>query len=240
MRYSLLEGDEPLRRHAAGIATATTFTRCTCTARTASRWPGGFPPPPHARSSVPAVGRRCSQYPVQAAHSPSAQAHQCYAKCGPGSACHGEPFAGNCAVCSGYMPEYDTEDSDALCIGKDDCFALCNESPNCLAVEFATDELNHKRCARKPRPGSGAQRSLGRCYLNHFGCKQAELTGTLVTDANWEIWFVRYENTETCPLGSPFRLRLAALCPGAGRSARQHGAPSGSGPSGSAACAATS
>jgi hypothetical protein len=70
--------------------------------------------------------------------------HRCSAKCSSG-ACSGE----NC-FCDGYLPDFDTAESSALCLDEVQCTRLCTLLPGCHSVDMHA--------------------AKNRCYLNSFSC----------------------------------------------------------------------
>jgi len=71
--------------------------------------------------------------------------HRCFKKCFEDAPCEGES-----CFCSGYIPGYDTKDSDSICLDQQQCEWLCELTPGCSSVDM------HKE--------------LPRCFLNTDTC----------------------------------------------------------------------
>jgi hypothetical protein len=106
----------------------------------------------------------------------------CYKKCGPESACAGS-IAGGCVDCTGYMPAYDTAESDALCLSPTSCQTLCKSMPDCYGYD-AYSGADHYRCV-----------------LKTHGCLKPVLNGELVSSPTVTFYFKDQEVDAECPLG---------------------------------------
>jgi hypothetical protein len=71
--------------------------------------------------------------------------HRCFKKCFEDAPCEGDS-----CFCDGYIPGYDTEDSDSICLERQQCEWLCELTPGCHSVDM------HK--------------TLNRCFLNTDSC----------------------------------------------------------------------
>jgi hypothetical protein len=75
--------------------------------------------------------------------------HRCFKKCFADAPC-----VGDSCFCDGYIPGYDTEGSDSICLEKQQCEWLCELTPGCHSVDM------HK--------------TLNRCFLNTDSCDVSE------------------------------------------------------------------
>jgi hypothetical protein len=79
--------------------------------------------------------------------------HRCFKKCFEDAPCE----SASC-FCDGYIPGYDTEDSDSICLERQQCEWLCELTPGCHSVDM------HK--------------TLNRCFLNTESCDVEEAIPT--------------------------------------------------------------
>jgi hypothetical protein len=99
-------------------------------------------------STYKAYNKMSSKYCAEnlpAAPNTNQAGHLCFKKCFEDAPCDSTS-----CFCNGYIPGYDTKDSDAICLEKQQCEWLCELTPGCHSVDM------HK--------------TLPRCYLNMDTC----------------------------------------------------------------------
>jgi hypothetical protein len=98
------------------------------------------PVPPYAVIK----GKYCAEN-LKAKPDTNQDGHRCFKKCFEDAPCEGDS-----CYCGGFIPGYDTKDSDAICLPAQQCEWLCELTPGCHSVDV------HK--------------SKSRCFLNTDSC----------------------------------------------------------------------
>jgi len=135
--------------------------------------PGPLPKEP---TFIEIAGKYCAGNNMKVNHitAHNANRHQCYKKCKAEAPC-----VGNDCHCSGLLEDYDTPDSDALCLDKDACIGLCKGLEDCFGVEMHAD--------------------IDRCFLNGYNpnpedegsCRDYMIADTLNSDLKYSWIYKR-------------------------------------------------